>query len=574
MEKEKLEKYSSAITLSDMEIFVFPELMYSLVLANMMSPEIWKWRQLETFEKIADKSPYRRLMRLRQFIMDEYEFNLDLDTWGLTDKQTELERFAEYISPEQIAQSNALFGYHGDEYYFDIGIRKHFGLDKYTTDIIPYWKTETIEAMNAFRFKQGYTTGAGECVSLSALYMAAAFIVCDIPLSDMYMILTPLHSQNFIDISDGVICNNRRVLTKAMWFNGTEITSKSQRALRNESVTIVAHNTGYIHCLYDEATIAPAAYESFKNKLGNFLQTDLDLAVFANFLRENMEYRKNFVFCRHHRGQHKFVNSEILFAYEHGSSFRIAQDTYDKLLAEVSEDDFIPFKPQGRVCVEEFTRYMRKSSIDILSEIGREKLVEFLSPFLTDAREFVNQLIDFMRIEPALPSDKKTYIAAPAINIQPGMTRDELIDYLYSVRCKNPVADLAVYAYRDMANCDWEPFLVASLERSPVSIEKTSHSEIGYIYDILSQMDNQSIYDSQRLAHPDEVINYMRGDGVEKAITLANIILARDFSAKLLLTIDTDYVRLDYDGHSFEFSSTKDFRKQLALSKNSYRSLG
>jgi len=33
MNSEQLEKYSSAITLSDMEIFVFPELMYGLVLA-------------------------------------------------------------------------------------------------------------------------------------------------------------------------------------------------------------------------------------------------------------------------------------------------------------------------------------------------------------------------------------------------------------------------------------------------------------------------------------------------------------------------------------------------------------
>ena len=46
MNSEQLEKYSSAITLSDMEIFVFPELLYSLVLADIMSPVIWQWRQL------------------------------------------------------------------------------------------------------------------------------------------------------------------------------------------------------------------------------------------------------------------------------------------------------------------------------------------------------------------------------------------------------------------------------------------------------------------------------------------------------------------------------------------------
>jgi hypothetical protein len=36
--KKELEKYSSAFTLSDMEIFIFPELFYPLVLANIMSP--------------------------------------------------------------------------------------------------------------------------------------------------------------------------------------------------------------------------------------------------------------------------------------------------------------------------------------------------------------------------------------------------------------------------------------------------------------------------------------------------------------------------------------------------------
>ena len=36
----ELEKYSSAFTLSDMEIFIFPELLYALVYANIMSPEI------------------------------------------------------------------------------------------------------------------------------------------------------------------------------------------------------------------------------------------------------------------------------------------------------------------------------------------------------------------------------------------------------------------------------------------------------------------------------------------------------------------------------------------------------
>ncbi len=47
---QDLERKSSAVTLSDMEVFIFPELMYSLVLANIMSPRIWKWRDDPWFD--------------------------------------------------------------------------------------------------------------------------------------------------------------------------------------------------------------------------------------------------------------------------------------------------------------------------------------------------------------------------------------------------------------------------------------------------------------------------------------------------------------------------------------------
>lgn len=99
MNPETIEKYSSAMTLSDMEIFVFPELMFAILLADIMSPIIWQWRQLDCFKKLEGKSSYKKLLRLRQFIMDEFDFNLDLETWGLTTKARELARFEKFISP-------------------------------------------------------------------------------------------------------------------------------------------------------------------------------------------------------------------------------------------------------------------------------------------------------------------------------------------------------------------------------------------------------------------------------------------------------------------------------------------
>lgn len=75
-----------------MEIFIFPDLLYALVLANILSPEIWKWREDSWFKNIEKRTPLQRVNRLKQYIMNNYVFNLDLETWGLTTKEKELVR--------------------------------------------------------------------------------------------------------------------------------------------------------------------------------------------------------------------------------------------------------------------------------------------------------------------------------------------------------------------------------------------------------------------------------------------------------------------------------------------------
>lgn len=566
MKNIDLEKYSSAFTLADMEIFIFPELMYSLLLANIMSPIIWKWREEESFKKLQGKDPYKKLMRLRQFIMDEFEFNLDLETWGLTDQKTEISRFEKYLSADQIGQSNALFGYEGDKYYYDVDIRKHFGLDKYTTEVIPYWKTETIEAMKAFRYKKGYKTGAGECVSLSTLYAAAAFIICGIPLEDIYMVLTPLHSQNYIDINEGIITNNRRLVTKAMWFNGTETSNKAQRALRNEQITIVAHTSGLVHCLYKDATINKAEYQKFLGKLNNYLYYPLEPLGVANFLRSQGQYQKHFQFCRDCRGNAQFIKAEKLYAYEHDSNFRICDSTHEKLLEEVHEEDFSNREYPKRIRCDHFKEYMGKKKPDINTEEGRKELAQVLSDYIPESETFVAKLYDFLHIEPKLPSNEKNYVPAEPIKISTEMSREQIIDYLKSIRETNITADLAFYAYRDMESCDWQPFIKSAIERSPVSIEMTKDKSIEQVYQWLKAMPNESIYDNKRLAQPDEVANYARGDGIEKAITLANIIHKREPAKEITINIDKEKIVID----GFEFSSSKSFREKIIINEKGY----
>lgn len=565
MNSDQLEKYSSALTLSDMEIFVFPELMYSLVLANIMSPVLWQWRQLDCFKKLEQKNAYKKLLRLRQFIMDEFDFNLDLETWGLTNQVKELKRFEKFISPEDIAQSNALFGYHGDKYYFDVDIRRHFGLDKYDSDIIPYWKTETVEAMNAFRLKDGYKTGAGECVSLSALYAAAIFIVCRVPLEDIFMILTPLHSQNFIDINDGVLTNNRRIVTKTMWFNGTAISDKAQRALRNEQVTIVAHNSGFVHCFFKDATINKKAYGNFIDKIKDYSSIGLSTLTLANFLRCHQNYQKYFQFCCDgcKKGT-KFAKAEVLFHYEHGSRFRIADETFERLLQDVSEEDLMSEKLPERLCCRQFFAFTQYENLDIRKGSDWPAIKKFLAPFVPAVDDFIKEFVDFVHTEPKLPGFDKAFVDSPPINLSIEHSREQIIDYLGSIRKSNTTADLAFYAYRDMETCDWTPFVKAAVERNPVSIEMTKSMSVEQVYNWLEKMADESIYDGKRLAQPDEVVNYNTGDGLEKAFVLANIMRLKKPEQNIAITVDNNEVMLEAE-KQYAFKSGKEFEKSIRI---------
>jgi hypothetical protein len=503
-------------------------------------------------------------MRLRQFIIDEYEFNLDLETWGLTSKAKELKRFERFIPPQTISKSNALFGYHGDKYYFDVDIRRHFGLDKYDSDVIPYWKTETLEAMDAFRFKDGYTKRAGECVSLSALYAAAAFIVCGIPLEDIYMVLTPLHSQNFIDIQDGVLTNNRRLVTRAMWFNGTAISNKAQRALRNENVTIVAHSSGYVHCMYDDATIDEKAYRYLAGKLGSYLSTDLTLPVFASFLRTHHDYQKYFQLCRDCRGQARFLKAETLFHYEHSSNFRIADATHEKLLADVSDEDFAAYELPGRIRCDQLEDFISTNRIDPRKPQDAAALQKFIEPVIPDTDQFVERLVGFMYTEAKLPGFEKSYLPTDPIEIPVDRDRQGVIEYLQQLRTRNTAVDLAFYAYRDMQSCDWRPFVKAAVERNPVSIEAVQNMSIEELYNWLGGIDNVSIYDGQRLAQPDEVANYNRGDGLEKAFLMANVIRHRSSELDIAITAEDGNVVLHAD-REYRFVSAKGFAGQIDI---------
>ncbi|MBN2035598.1 MAG: hypothetical protein JW768_02535 [Chitinispirillaceae bacterium] len=555
-----LERYSSAITLSDMELFIFPELLYALVLANLMSPRLWQWRSDPWFGNMSAQPPHRRVHRLKQYIMDRFYFNLDLDTWGLTTKQTEVKRFSRFISEETLARSNALFGYEGDRYYFESDIRKHFGLDKYTTDVIPYWKTETLEAMEAFRYKPGYPVGAGECVSLSTLYAAAAFAVARIPLHDIFLMATPLHSQNYFDIGSGIITNNRRIVTKTMWFNGTALSEKARRALENEQVTIVSHNSGFIHSVYPEATIQQADFKRFSSKLTCFLsQHSIDFKILANFLRQNSRLQRCFQIGHTCCGKPQYIEAEKVFAYEHSSKARVSDHTCVHLLHDIEEDEFYPEPMGGRILLNELEEFFKTTNVSLNQPDTVEQLKKHLHHACYNVDQVIPDLKKFCRTVPRLPNQQeKRFVDSVSIDLEGVTSAQEVQERVASLRMTNETCDLAFFAFRDLTRSAWKPFLKAAFDRNPVIKNGLKDLSLESCYARLRDLDNDSIYsEPERLAQPDEVWNYGRGDGLEKLISMATIIKTLEPEASLLFNKNGDTVTVVHGNNAYSFISNK-----------------
>jgi len=569
-DKKTLEKYSSAYTLSDMEIFIFPELFYPLVIADIMSPVLWRWRDDPWFKDIHKKNFISKSNRIKQYIIDNYVFNLDLETWGLTEKEKETARFSDFFDMEVLKQSNALFGYEGDKYYFSIDIRRHFGLDKYDSSVIPYWKTETVEAMTAFRHKEHFSTGAGECVSLAAIYAAAMFVVGEIPLEKIFMMATPLHSQNYINEKDGLLTNNRRILTKNMWFNGTSLSEKARRALENEKVTIVSHITGYIHTVYKKATINKSDYLHFTDKLNDFVSIHLTPAVFINFLRFKSVYKCLFQYHHKAAGGNNYIPLEKLYEYEHSSKWSVNEETRDKLLDEVDGEEFFPDPVPGKIMLNEVEDFLRKHKDYDLQEIE----AGFVNTFSTEHTECVSKMFTDIRAftvtRPELPSPEKDFVQEVYPDISITDSREDIIRKVRAMAGQSEMALLSLYAYRDMAVTDWRPFIKAAIERNPVCHNHLGGKTPDEIYVIVDNLKNKSIYDDGRMAQPDEVWNFGRGDGAEKAFLMADAIVHNDPAAEVFVTLDNGSALLAYGGKVFSFVTTRGHNRKIWISKGDY----
>ena len=121
-----------------------------------------------------------------------------------------------------------------------------------------------------------------------------------------------------------------------------------------------------------------------------------------------------------------------------------------------------------------------------------------------------------------------------------------------------------------MDKTDWRPFIKAAIERNPVCFKDLEGKTNEEVFNILQNMSNISIYDEKRLALPDEVWNFKRGDGIEKALLLSDFIMHTDGKGSITIKIEGDEVILTTKGVRFQFISNKNMNKTINISGKIY----
>ena len=129
--------------------------------------------------------------------------------------------------------------------------------------------------------------------------------------------------------------------------------AQARRALENETITIVAHQSGYVHTIYDMATMDEKYYAHFTKRLRDYLKASLDDKTIVNFLRHSRDLQKCFQLRWPLRGVDNYISAERLFAYEHGSPYRINDRTRDKLLAEIDDEEFQVAPLRDRIIIND-----------------------------------------------------------------------------------------------------------------------------------------------------------------------------------------------------------------------------
>jgi hypothetical protein len=218
--------------------------------------------------------------------------------------------------------------------------------------------------------------------------------------------------------------------------------------------------------------------------------------------------------------------------------------------------------------VESFLKKRKNTELAVIE-------AEFVKLFPTEHNDCVarmfNDIREFTVTVPRLPSPEREFVTEVTPDISVTDSRDDIVRKIRDLSDISEMALLTLYAYRDMERTDWKPFIKAAIERNPVCHAPLSGKPADEVFNIIGTLKNKSIYDSGRMAQPDEVWNFGRGDGSEKAFLMADAIIHIDPAAEISISMGDSAVTLEYKGHEYHFSTSKGHTMKVSIRWGDYR---
>jgi hypothetical protein len=262
-----------------------------------------------------------------------------------------------------------------------------------------------------------------------------------------------------------------------------------------------------------------------------------------------------------------YIPLETVFEYEHSTRHTFTETGSEALLREIDDEEFSIVPLQDLLVLQDVLTYLQQNT-----ESTEIDLMKFSLEHVKGSRKFTKDMIKllftelgrFLKVEPQLPDIKKQFIQTEPLNIHIGQSRSEIVELIKLKSIDHELALLSLCSYRDISGTVWKPFLKAALERNPVSLEGLKGKTADEAFRLISDLPNDSIYDGQRLAMPDEVWNFGRGDGIEKALVMANYLLNELKIKRINLIIENEVVHLECGVMQYRFFSEKEIIKTLS----------
>jgi hypothetical protein len=257
---------------------------------------------------------------------------------------------------------------------------------------------------------------------------------------------------------------------------------------------------------------------------------------------------------------------ETIFEYEHSTKYSFSGSNREALINEIEEEEFSHHELDNRLIIQDIETYLEKNKNEGLGAI-HNFFIEHAKATKCNKEENINQLFNdlthFLTVVPQLPSSEKQFVQEKVLPITINHSREEIIQLIEENAATDETAQLALYAARRMDKIDWQPFIKAALERNPVSLEGLKGKSVDEAYQLISNMPNESVYDTVRLAQPDEVWNFGRGDGIEKAILLANYSYNNFNTNNLSLKVSKHTAILMLNEKEYNFKTNKSLEKKV-----------